>query len=132
MNRGASQLLLSLLLAVLFGCSGGGASKGTTSKRILVLGVDGMDPGLASRYMAAGRMPNLAALARSGTYSNLATSSPPESPVAWADFITSQHSDKHGIYDFVHRDPKTISMYLSTSRVKPPRTVLRVGSFALP
>src|SRR6185295_17842418 len=67
-----------------------------------------------------------------GTYGQLATSSPPESPVAWSDFITSQHSEGHGIYDFVHRDPKAMAPYLSTSRVTPPTTVLTLGPWSLP
>jgi predicted AlkP superfamily phosphohydrolase/phosphomutase len=110
----------------------GDAPTQRTQKGLVVLGIDGMDPGLASQYMAQGRMPNLAALAAKGTYAKLATSSPPESPVAWSDFITSMHSEGHGIYDFVHRDLKTMGPYLSTSRVTPPTTVLHLGPWALP
>src|SRR5262249_51191011 len=132
-----AHLFLAVSLAVSIGCSGepqgGRASAGTHSgKRLVVLGIDGMDPVLTQRFIDQGRMPNMAALAKNGTFSKLGTSSPPESPVAWSDFITAQHSDGHGIYDFVHRDPKTMSPYLSTSRVTAPSTVLHMGSFALP
>ena len=84
--------------------------------RLLVLGIDGMDPQILSRLMAAGEMPNFKALAESGGFTPLATTMPPQSPVAWSTFITGLDPDGHGIFDFIHRDPGTLTPYLSTSR----------------
>lgn len=112
-------------------CSGR-APNAATGKRLIVLGIDGLDPKLASQYMDQGRMPHLAELARRGSYARLATSAPPESPVAWADFITSQHSEGHGIYDFIHRDLQTMEPYLSTSRSQPASHQLRLGRWSFP
>src|SRR6266850_1087290 len=53
-------------------------------KKLLVLGIDGMDPG------------------------------------------------SHGIFDFIHRDPATLTPYFSTSQVKPPKHNLRLGSWVIP
>ena len=57
-------------------------------RRLVVLGFDGMDPGLAERWMAEGKLPNFSRLAADGHYQRLGTSNPPQSPVAWSDFAT--------------------------------------------
>ena len=57
-------------------------------KRVVVVGLDGLDPGLASQYMAEGRMPRFKALAESGCFSPLGTSCPSISPVAWSSYAT--------------------------------------------
>jgi predicted AlkP superfamily phosphohydrolase/phosphomutase len=90
-----------------------------------------MDPKLTRLYMDAGRLPNLARLARRGSFRTLETVDPPQSPVAWSAFITGQGSAVHGIFDFVHRDPDGPKPYLSTSRIREPKS-LRVGDLSLP
>jgi len=84
--------------------------------RLLVLGLDGMDPRILTRLVEAGRMPHLQALARRGGYAELATTAPPQSPVAWSTFITGMPPAGHGIFDFVHRDADSLSPFLSTAR----------------
>ena len=103
----------------------------TMERRLVILGVDGMDPNLLDRYMREGRMPNLKALGERGTYMRLGTTFPPQSPVAWSTFTTGMHPGGHGIYDFVHRDPHALGPYLSTSRTDPGET-WELGSLALP
>src|SRR5690349_20137946 len=76
-------------------------------QRIVVLGFDGLDAGLTEKYMAEGKLPNLSELAKEGTYTPLRTTNPAESPVSWASFITGSNPGKHGIFDFLTRDPKT-------------------------
>jgi predicted AlkP superfamily phosphohydrolase/phosphomutase len=75
--------------------------------RVIVIGLDGMDPELLSQWLAAGRLPHLARLAALGGWWPLATTNPAESPVAWASFATGLNPGKHGIFDFLHRDPQT-------------------------
>lgn len=135
MARGRSfVLVLMLVVAAMLAGSGCGRrdARPGPHKRLVVLGIDGMDPQLTTKLMNEGRLPNMSALAARGSFTPLGTSTPPESPVAWSDFITGQHSDGHGIYDFVHRDRDKLAPYLSTSRVSEPRTTLRVGALALP
>ena len=74
------------------------------TERVFVIGFDGMDPTLTSKFMAEGKLPNLAKLASSGTYRTLGTTQPSESPVAWASFATGVNPGKHNIYDFLVRD----------------------------
>ncbi len=99
--------------------------------QVIVLGFDGMDYTLTRQLMDAGRLPNFQRLASQGGFTPLETSIPPQSPVAWSDFITGKDAGGHGIFDFVHRDPETMQPYLSTSRTEPGRS-LRLGGWRIP
>ncbi len=76
-------------------------------ERLLLLGMDGLDPRLLDELMAQGLLPNFQRLARQGTYARLATSNPSESPVAWASIATGADAGQHGIFDFIVRRPGT-------------------------
>jgi predicted AlkP superfamily phosphohydrolase/phosphomutase len=86
----------------------GGSSRVTRGlgKKVIVIGVDGMDPKLAETMMKAGMLPNLQKLRAGGGFSTLGTSTPPQSPVAWANFINGAGPGSHGIFDFIHRHPE--------------------------
>src|SRR5262245_46844798 len=75
----------------------------SAGKKVIVIGIDGMDPRLAEEMMREGQLPNLAKLRASGGFSPLGTSIPPQSPVAWANFINGAGPGSHGIFDFIHR-----------------------------
>jgi predicted AlkP superfamily phosphohydrolase/phosphomutase len=94
-------------LGAVGGCGRGprGVGRGT-SQRVIVVGVDGMDPRLTERMIEAGLMPNLARLRRQNGFRRLRTSIPPQSPVAWASFINGAGPGSHGIFDFIHRHPE--------------------------
>ena len=99
--------------ALAFSCS---AERHVDRPGVFILGVDGMDPVILQRLMDEGKAPNLKKLAEKGGFENLGTSNPPQSPVAWSNFVTGMDPGGHGIYDFVHRDPKT---YLPISSATP-------------
>ena len=128
-------LVLLAVLALAAGCAEPQAAR--PPHRVLVLGFDGIDPGLLDRFMAAGALPNFQRLATTGSYIHLDTTIPPQSPVAWSTFITGLDPGGHGIYDFVHRDPAppdggAIAPFLSTSRVEEDERRLTLGRYALP
>lgn len=101
------------------------ASRG---KKIIVLGIDGMDPYMSERLMGAGLLPNFDKLRKLGGYRRLGTSIPPQSPVAWANFITGAGPGTHGIFDFTHRNPQNqYEMRNSISYIKPGEGVIGVG-----
>jgi predicted AlkP superfamily phosphohydrolase/phosphomutase len=102
------------------------------SHKVLILGMDGMDPGLVRRFAEQGYMPNFKKLMASGQFGELQTTMPPHSPVAWSSFITGCNPGGHGIYDFIHRDPATFSPYLSTSRSYDSTKELKVGPWTIP
>ncbi len=84
-----------------------GVASAQSAEKVIVIGFDGADPDVAQEYMAEGRMPNLERLAGQGSFGDLATTNPAESPVAWASFATSQGPGYHGIFDFLRRVPGT-------------------------
>ena len=125
-------VLVVLLLAGLASACGLN-SKGAPSKRkVIVLGIDGLDPQILEELVRAGKMPHFSALAASGSYTHLGTSLPPQSPVAWSNLITGMDPGGHGIFDFIHRDPRTMTPYLSTSEVERPRQTARLGDWVFP
>jgi predicted AlkP superfamily phosphohydrolase/phosphomutase len=75
-------------------------------QRLIILGFDGVDPGLLKDWMSAGHLPNIQKLSAQGTFQKLGTTNPPESPVAWASFATGLNPGKHGIFDFLRRNPE--------------------------
>ena len=85
---GAAALLAAPALAAT-GCSEAAADEmSNAQRRVLILGVDGMDPGLLRSLIEQGRMPNFALVASTGTFGPLETSMPPQSPVAWSNVIS--------------------------------------------
>lgn len=76
-------------------------------KNVLLLGIDGMDPNIVSKLMEEGKLPNFKRLSETGSFLLLNTSYPPVSPVAWTTLATGSNPGKHGIFDFITRDPAT-------------------------
>ncbi len=101
-------------------------------KRVFVLGFDGMDPKITQKMMKEGRLPNLTRMAQRGMFTKLGTSTPPQSPVAWANFISGANPGVHGIFDFIARDAATRTPYLSTSRVVGESKSIRIGKYNFP
>lgn len=101
-----------------------------TQPKVIVLGVDGMDPDFVERHWDA--LPNLNALRTRGSFQRLATTDPPQSPVAWTTFMTGLSPDKHGVYDFVLRDPNTLAPYSSLGRTVEPEHALLIGPYRIP
>ena len=52
--------------------------------KVIVLGIDGLDPNLLERLMDAGDLPSFSSVKEAGSYRRLATSNPSQSPVAWS------------------------------------------------
>jgi predicted AlkP superfamily phosphohydrolase/phosphomutase len=127
----AGALVLAGLTAGTWAC--GSRSTGEASgPRVIVLGFDGLDHELTTELMAEGRLPNFTRLAAMGGFWPLGTSVPPQSPVAWSNFITGMDGGGHGIFDFVHRDPRTLLPYLSTSRTEDAENTLALGKYQFP
>src|SRR5580692_4177913 len=101
-------------------------------RRIIFLGLDGLDPGLTERYMAEGKLPNFSRLKELGSFHRLRTTFPALSPVAWSTFATGVSPAKHNIFDFLDRSLKTYLPQLSSARVGRPRRVLKLGRLRIP
>src|SRR3989475_4574594 len=101
-------------------------------KRAVILGFDGMDPELASRFIAEGKLPNLAKLRDQGTFRKLRTTFPPISPVAWSTFMTGVNPGKHNIYDFLARDLNSYLPFLSSAEIRGPKRSVKIGKYTIP
>lgn len=133
-----SSLLLALgvLLAfpvklLLRQLTGAGRIKGET-KRLVVIGLDGLDPDLADRWMKEGKLPELKKLADEGVFRPLATSYPSMSPVAWSSFTTGVDPSRHNIFDFITRDPCTYLPILSSTEIRNAEKTLKIGKYRIP
>ncbi|MDA1210994.1 MAG: alkaline phosphatase family protein [Planctomycetota bacterium] len=101
-------------------------------ERMIVLGIYGMDPQLLKQFIAEGRMPNCKRLIERGSFHELATSNPPQSPVAWSNFISGTNSGGHGIFDFISRDPETMKLFHSTTKLVSGGEPIKVGKYVIP
>jgi predicted AlkP superfamily phosphohydrolase/phosphomutase len=123
LQPGLAAPLLALLLAA---C---GARHAASYPAVIVLGIDGMDPGFLEAHWDD--LPNLDRLRRDGEFQRLATTMPPQSPVAWSTFITGTDPTQHGIYDFVSRNPRTLLPFSSLGETEPARGI-SIGSYRIP
>jgi hypothetical protein len=128
---GAGVLTLAAAIVAL-SAAACGRTQAAGKTAVIVLGFDGMDYDLTKQMLAEGRLPNLSKLAAQGTFQSLGTSMPPQSPVAWSNFITGLDAGGHGIFDFVHRDPNTMIPFLSTSRTEASDKTLKLGKYQIP
>ncbi len=125
----AALAVMALAVLALAGC--GGAPEPVDS-RVVVLGFDGMDPVLARRWMDEGKLSNFSRMAADGHFQELATSNPPQSPVAWSSFATGKNPGEHGIFDFLRRNPETYTPNFSISENIPPDRFIRLFGLQVP
>jgi len=141
---GATLVMLTTLLLVVFtlltwpftllyrAIRIGNPYKRAIAPRVVVLGLDGMDPGLALKLMRQGRLPNFQKLAEKGVFRPLDTSNPSISPVAWSTFATGVDPSRHAIYDFLTRDPCTYGPMLSSTDIRAAKRVANIGRYVVP
>ena len=121
-----------LLMAALLIAAGACAVAHRPAPAVVVIGIDGMDPDLLRGFVDRGLMPHFASLLERGSYRALETSIPPQSPVAWSNFITGMDPGGHGIFDFIHRNPETYLPVFSTALVSEPERTLTIGPWVIP
>jgi len=101
-------------------------------KRVILIGLDGMDPKLSEKYINEGKLPNFQKLKEEGSFSPLATSYPSISPVAWSSFMTGVDPSYHNIFDFLTRDPCTYMPMLSSAEIGRASRVIPIGKYMIP
>jgi predicted AlkP superfamily phosphohydrolase/phosphomutase len=92
---GQSRAFLVLLSILATACAGERSPR--YHQKLIILGVDGLDPDLVSQFMDAGRLPNMQKLAKRGSLQRLETTPSPGTP-AWASFATGTNPGKHGVF----------------------------------
>ncbi len=100
-------------------------------RKIVVLGMDALDPRVIEPLIRAGKLPNFARLKEQGSYSPLSTTNPAQSPVAWAAFATGKNPGQNRVFDFIRRDPETYGLELAFSKMEKgrPAKVLKSKGF---
>lgn len=81
--------------------------------KTIIVGLDAFDPQVFESLSSAGKLPALTRLAEEHHYAPFAVSSPPQSEVSWTSIATGLDPAGHGMFDFVHRHPKTYNLYVS-------------------
>lgn len=101
-------------------------------KRVVVMGFDGLDYELTKKWLEQGKLPHFAQLRDQGCFKPLVSTVPPISPVAWSSFQTGTNPGKHNIFDFLTRDLKTYAAKLSSTDIRKPSRMLRLGTYRIP
>jgi len=101
MKRFLVVALLALLLPAI-GCGAGGPTP-----RVILLGLDGMDPDVIDLLIAEGKLPHFAQIKREGAYARLYSAPPLLSPIIWTTIATGRKPSDHGIGHFITVDPST-------------------------
>ena len=93
------------------------------SKKVIVIGLDGLEPTIVESMLQHGELPNLARIRQMGSYSRLKTTYPAQTPVAWSSFATGTNPGGHGIFDFISRDPATYLPDAALSHFERPKNL---------
>ena len=132
MTLAGGRAFASIVVAAVVATSCGAGTAVNVERRVIVLGIDGMDPTLLQTFIDSGHLPNFQRLAAEGDFKPLQTSMPPLSPVAWSNFITGMDPGGHGIFDFLHRDPATFEPYNPIAGAAPTGRSVVLGSWEFP
>jgi predicted AlkP superfamily phosphohydrolase/phosphomutase len=81
--------------------------------KTIIIGFDAFDPVLFERLHGEGKLPRLSKYVENGGYAPFGVSNPPQSEVSWTSIATGLNPGGHGIFDFVHRNPKTYGSAVS-------------------
>jgi len=101
-------------------------------RRVIIVGLDGQDPKLTRRFMDQGLLPNFARLQQMGSYSDLQTTYPAESPVAWSSFQTGCNPGRHKVFDFLVHNRKSYLQELCSARIEAHSRHLSIGPYKIP
>lgn len=89
--------------------------------RVAVLGLDGATFLTLDPLIDSGALPNFARMRAEGVRGRLRATSPPNSPLGWAAFMTGRNAGKHGLFGFFTFEPERYRLGVSTgARVAAP------------
>ncbi len=99
-----------------------------SARKVVMVGLDGVDWERVLPYVEKGLMPNLARLMGRGTWGEMKTLVPMLSPLIWTTIATGYSPDEHGILDFVQRDPESGKVVPTTSRQRRVPAIWNIAS----
>lgn len=124
--------IIIIILTIIILISMRSKGENNMKEKVMILGIDAMDPNITEKLMAEGKLPNFFRLRNLGSYSRLETTVPSESVVAWSSFSTGLNPGGHGIFDFIMRNPKTYVPFLSLNEVTTVSKEISFGKIKVP
>lgn len=121
----AAVVAVAVIILLLLGCG-----RGETPSRVLLLGLDGLDPQTVDLLMSEGKMPNFAKLRQEGAYGRLLSQKPLLSPIIWTTIATGKGPEEHGIGHFVARAADTGEQIPATSDLRRVKALWNIASQA--
>ena len=82
-------------------------SQGT---KTIIIGLDGVPFGMLKGFAEAGVMPNAAKIIQDGFFTEMFSTVPEISSVAWSSIITGANPAEHGIFGFIDLHPNSYDM----------------------
>ena len=109
----ARVLIVAGCLLALLGCD-----RAQEHSKLIVLGIDGLDPVTTDLLMSEGKLPNFARLRQEGAYGRLKSMEPMLSPIIWTTIATGKPPSEHKIGHFVTVNQATGEQLPVTSRMR--------------
>ncbi len=118
---------LTVLLAIALGAavvlltSCGSSEMKPSERKVMIIGVDGLEWDIMGPMLEAGRLPNFARVLSEGAWGEVRSLDILESPVIWTSIATGKTPDKHGITGFakqLHAGAEPVPMTSNVRRVK--------------
>lgn len=78
-----------------------------SNPQVFVLGWDAADWKFINPLLDSGQLPALQRVIEAGVMGNIATITPPLSPILWTSIATGKYGDEHGVLNFVEPSPET-------------------------
>ncbi len=94
----------------------------------MVIGLDGATFTLLHPWIKENKLPTMKKIMQEGTFSDLESTIPPITPVAWKSFMTGKNPGSHGTYDFYSLKPGTYERGLAMRLKRRSRTLWNILS----
>jgi len=86
-----------------------------TVRRLLIVGWDCADPDITASLCARGKLPHLAKIQKRGIHTSIASTVPPSSLPAWTTAFTGVEPGRHGLTEYVRKEPGAYRLRLASS-----------------
>ena len=112
------SLIASVLCAALVAASCAPTTVEPVDRKVMIIGIDGMEWDVMGPLLESGRLPTFARLMSEGTWGELQSLDVLESPVIWTSIATGKLPEKHGIMGFAKRPADGGEVVPMTSNVR--------------
>lgn len=116
-------LLIAGALALFTSCGRVETEAGPLERRVVILGIDGLEWDIMGPMLESGRLPNFARLTNEGAWGELRSLKFLESPMIWTSIATGKSPGKHGITGFTTKEGAAHVGAILTSDFRTARTL---------